>query len=101
MPDAILNKPGKLTDEEFAEMRRHPMHGAAILSNIQSQKVNDLLPGVKYHHERWDGSGYPEGLKARAFRCLAGFWPSPIFSTRSARIARTAKATRLPKSSKW
>ena len=63
VPDAILNKPGKLTDDEFKEMRRHPMHGAAILANIQSQKVLNLLPGVKYHHERWDGKGYPEGLK--------------------------------------
>ena len=63
VPDAILNKPGKLTPEEFEEMKRHPVHGAAILSNIQSQKVVDLLPGVKYHHERWDGGGYPEGLK--------------------------------------
>jgi HD-GYP domain-containing protein (c-di-GMP phosphodiesterase class II) len=63
VPDAILNKPGKLTDEEFAEMKRHPAHGAAILSNIQSQKVLQLLPGVKYHHEKWDGTGYPDGLK--------------------------------------
>jgi HD-GYP domain-containing protein (c-di-GMP phosphodiesterase class II) len=63
VPDAILNKPSKLTPEEFEEMKRHPVHGAAILSNIQSQKVVDLLPGVKYHHERWDGDGYPEGLK--------------------------------------
>jgi len=62
VPDAILNKPGKLTDSEFKEMRLHPLHGARILSNIKSQKVVDLLPGVKYHHERWDGSGYPEGL---------------------------------------
>ncbi|HUE84811.1 MAG TPA: HD domain-containing phosphohydrolase [Vicinamibacterales bacterium] len=61
--DAILNKPGKLTDEEFAEVRRHPGHGAAILSNIKSAKVAKLLPGVKYHHERWDGTGYPDGLK--------------------------------------
>jgi HD-GYP domain-containing protein (c-di-GMP phosphodiesterase class II) len=61
--DAILNKPGRLTAEEFAEVRRHPAHGAAILSNIQSAKVAKLLPGVMYHHERWDGSGYPEGLK--------------------------------------
>lgn len=61
--DAILNKPGKLTEDEFKEMRRHPEHGAAILANIQSQKVMDLLPGVRYHHERWDGKGYPEGLK--------------------------------------
>ena len=63
VPDAILNKPGRLTDSEFAEMRRHPMHGAMILSNIHSRKVSELLPGVKYHHERWDGSGYPEGLQ--------------------------------------
>jgi len=62
VPDAILNKPGKLTDSEFSEMRMHPLHGARILSNIQSQKVVNLLPGVKYHHERWDGNGYPEGL---------------------------------------
>ncbi|MGE0865141.1 MAG: HD domain-containing phosphohydrolase [Vicinamibacterales bacterium] len=62
VPDAILNKPGKLTDSEFGEMRQHPLHGARILSNIQSQKVVSLLPGVKYHHERWDGKGYPEGL---------------------------------------
>ncbi len=62
VPDAILNKPGKLTDSELKEMRMHPLHGARILSNIQSQKVVSLLPGVKYHHERWDGKGYPEGL---------------------------------------
>jgi HD-GYP domain-containing protein (c-di-GMP phosphodiesterase class II) len=62
VPDAILNKPDKLTDSEFKEMRLHPLHGARILSNIQSQKIVRLLPGVKYHHERWDGNGYPEGL---------------------------------------
>jgi HD-GYP domain-containing protein (c-di-GMP phosphodiesterase class II) len=70
VPDAILNKPGKLTDEEFAEMRRHPGHGAAILANIQSAKVTELLPGVKYHHERWDGEGYPEGLQGEAIPLL-------------------------------
>jgi HD-GYP domain-containing protein (c-di-GMP phosphodiesterase class II) len=63
VPDAILNKPGALTDQEFEEMKQHPAHGAAILANIQSEKVQQLLPGVKYHHERWDGTGYPEGLK--------------------------------------
>jgi HD-GYP domain-containing protein (c-di-GMP phosphodiesterase class II) len=62
VPDAILNKPGKLTDAEFSEIKLHPVHGARILSNIQSPKVISLLPGVKYHHERWDGKGYPEGL---------------------------------------
>jgi HD-GYP domain-containing protein (c-di-GMP phosphodiesterase class II) len=70
VPDAILNKPGKLTDDEFAEMKRHPAHGAAILSNIQSQRVLRLLPGVKYHHEKWDGSGYPEGLRGEEIPLL-------------------------------
>jgi HD-GYP domain-containing protein (c-di-GMP phosphodiesterase class II) len=70
VPDAILNKPGKLTDSEFTEMRLHPLHGARILSNIQSQKVVSLLPGVKYHHERWDGKGYPEGLKGEEIPLL-------------------------------
>jgi HD-GYP domain-containing protein (c-di-GMP phosphodiesterase class II) len=70
VPDAILNKPGTLTDAETAEMRQHPLHGARILSNIQSQKVASLLPGVKYHHERWDGQGYPEGLKGEEIPLL-------------------------------
>jgi HD-GYP domain-containing protein (c-di-GMP phosphodiesterase class II) len=70
VPDAILNKPGKLTDAEFKEMRLHPIHGARILSNIQSQKVVSLLPGVKYHHERWDGKGYPEGLRGEEIPLL-------------------------------
>lgn len=70
VPDAILNKPGKLTDSEFKEMRLHPIHGARILSNIKSDKVVSLLPGVKYHHERWDGKGYPEGLKGEEIPLL-------------------------------
>jgi HD-GYP domain-containing protein (c-di-GMP phosphodiesterase class II) len=70
VPDAILNKPGKLTDEEFAQMRLHPVHGARILSNIQSNKVVNILPGVKCHHERWDGKGYPDGLKGEEIPLL-------------------------------
>ena len=70
VPDAILNKPGKLTDEEFTQMRLHPVHGARILANIQSQRVVSILPGVKYHHERWDGKGYPEGLKGEEIPLL-------------------------------
>ena len=68
--DAILNKPGKLTDAEFQEMRLHPLHCARILSNIQSDRVVSVLPGVKYHHERWDGTGYPEGLKGECIPLL-------------------------------
>jgi putative nucleotidyltransferase with HDIG domain len=62
VPDSILNKPGRLTVDEFAEMRKHPDHGARILANIKSPLVAAVLPGVQYHHEKWDGSGYPEGL---------------------------------------
>ena len=70
VPDAILNKPGKLTDEEFTQMRLHPVHGARILANIQSARVVSILPGVKYHHERWDGKGYPEGLQGEEIPLL-------------------------------
>ena len=62
VPDSILNKPGRLTAEEFAEMRKHPVHGARILANIKSPLVSAVLPGVQYHHEKWDGTGYPDGL---------------------------------------
>lgn len=60
VPDRVLNKKGKLTDEEWETLRGHPRLGASIVSNIP-----DLIPCVSsilYHHERWDGSGYPEGL---------------------------------------
>ena len=70
VPDSILNKPGRLTPEEFAEMRKHPVHGARILSNIQSPLVAAVLPGVRYHHEKWDGSGYPDGLRGDAIPLL-------------------------------
>ena len=62
VPDSILNKPERLTSEEYAEMKKHPLHGARILANIQSASVRAVVPGVQYHHEKWDGSGYPEGL---------------------------------------
>lgn len=63
VPEAILNKAGKLTPEEFEAMKKHPVHGARILEKIRSPQAEALVPGVKYHHERWDGSGYPEGLR--------------------------------------
>jgi putative nucleotidyltransferase with HDIG domain len=61
VPDSILNKPDRLTPGEFDEMKKHPAHGARILANIQSPLVMAVLPGVQYHHEKWDGTGYPEG----------------------------------------
>lgn len=70
VPEAILNKPGKLTPEEFEAMRKHPVHGARILSKIQSPQFAALLPGVRHHHERWDGSGYPDGLRGEQIPLL-------------------------------
>jgi HD-GYP domain-containing protein (c-di-GMP phosphodiesterase class II) len=58
--DAVLNKPGRLTDEEFAEIKRHPDEGWVILNELQ--QLSYVLPGVLHHHERTDGKGYPDGL---------------------------------------
>jgi HD-GYP domain-containing protein (c-di-GMP phosphodiesterase class II) len=70
VPEAILNKPGKLTAEEFEAMRTHPVHGARILAKIQNPQFAALLPGVRHHHERWDGSGYPDGLRGEGIPLL-------------------------------
>jgi len=59
--DAVLRAERKLTDEEFAMIKRHPQEGYDILSKISTMR--DLLPGVIEHHEKWDGSGYPNRLK--------------------------------------
>ncbi len=62
VPDAILRKPAKLTDEEWVRMREHPMHGQQILRGIKF--LEGAAKVVAQHHEKWDGSGYPLGLKA-------------------------------------
>lgn len=61
IPDNILLKQGKLTDEEFETIKLHPTIGANIFS--VSDIFNDVVPIIKYHHERFDGKGYPDGLK--------------------------------------
>ena len=71
VPDAILNKQGRLTPAEFEEMKKHPGHGARILENIQNAAVKAVLPGVKHHHEKWDGTGYPDGLRGDEIPMLA------------------------------
>jgi HD-GYP domain-containing protein (c-di-GMP phosphodiesterase class II) len=58
--DRILRKPTALTDEEFEVMKTHPTKGALIMGQIPQLK--DVIPGIKYHHEKWEGGGYPEGL---------------------------------------
>ena len=61
VPDIILTKPGTLNDEEMTQIQQHPIIGAKILN--KSNMLSELAQIVLYHHERWDGKGYPEGLK--------------------------------------
>ena len=58
--DAVINKPGKLTDEEFDQIKTHPVMGEQILKKIR--EMPKLSIGARWHHERYDGSGYPDGL---------------------------------------
>lgn len=67
--DKILRKPGALTTEEFAVMKTHPSKGAEILGSIMQMK--EMIPGIKHHHERWNGGGYPEGLVSSRIPILA------------------------------
>ncbi|MGH9363931.1 MAG: HD domain-containing phosphohydrolase [Thermoanaerobaculia bacterium] len=59
--DRIIRKPTALTEEEFEVMKTHPVKGAAIMSAIP--QLADVIPGMKHHHEKWSGGGYPDGLK--------------------------------------
>lgn len=69
VPEYILNKPGKLTEAEFAKMKIHPTVGGDILRRVNfPYPVEDV---VRYHHEKWDGSGYPRGLKGAAIPLVA------------------------------
>jgi HD-GYP domain-containing protein (c-di-GMP phosphodiesterase class II) len=61
IPDRILGKPGKLTFEEYAYMKRHPVLGSSIIEPIA--ELQGLIPNIMHHHERYDGTGYPRGLK--------------------------------------
>jgi HD-GYP domain-containing protein (c-di-GMP phosphodiesterase class II) len=63
VPDAILNKPGKLTHEELLLMRQHTETAYELLKDIAFLRKAMIIP--RYHHERWDGSGYPFGLQGR------------------------------------
>ena len=63
VPDSILNKPSRLSEEEFALIKRHPVVGAEILKDIHM--IKDVSDGALCHHERFDGKGYPSGLKGK------------------------------------
>lgn len=69
IPEKILNKPGFLDEGEREEMNKHPLIGANILGKID--EFHEPILGVKYHHERYDGSGYPEGLRGEKIPLIA------------------------------
>ncbi len=61
VPDAVINKPARLDEEEFERIREHPIMGARILQKIKEMPA--LATGARWHHEKYDGTGYPDGLK--------------------------------------
>lgn len=69
IPDAILLKPGKLTEAEWEVMRTHPVVGEEICHPLKS--LSDVLPIIRHHHEKWNGLGYPDGLVAESIPYLA------------------------------
>ena len=90
VPEGVLTKSGRLTDEEFTAIKKHPEIGHRILKDIAL--LADVLPGVLYHHERWDGRGYPHGLKATEIPKIARYISladtfDAMSSTRSYRAA--------------
>jgi ribonuclease P protein subunit RPR2 len=73
IPDSILNKPGPLDDQEWAQMKTHPLIGFQLVKNIRF--LGDAVHIVRSHHERWDGRGYPEGARGEDI-----YLPARIFS---------------------
>jgi len=69
VPEAVLGKAGRLTDDEFELIKQHPVIGHKILRDIP--QLVDVLPGVLYHHERYDGKGYPDGLSGEQIPWVA------------------------------
>lgn len=67
--DSVLQKPGRLTDEEFEQIKKHPTIGYNILYGLKN--LRHILPGVRSHHESWDGSGYPDGLAGEDIPLMA------------------------------
>jgi HD-GYP domain-containing protein (c-di-GMP phosphodiesterase class II) len=96
VPEAVLRKPGKLTVEEFEQMKRHPAIGAKILQDVK--QIQDIIPGVLHHHERFDGRGYPDGLSGHHIPlmgriiCLADCFDA-MTSTRTYRKALPLEVT--------
>jgi hypothetical protein len=65
----ILSKPDRLSKDEWMLMKEHPVDGERLVANVS--QLHDVLPGVRHHHERWDGAGYPDGLRGDAIPLMA------------------------------
>ena len=91
VPDHILTKPGKLTDAEWQVIKRHPLMAVQILEHASFLRAE--LPIILYHHERWDGRGYPEGLAGPRIPIGRGSSTWPTRWTRCSAAAPTRTAT--------
>ncbi len=69
VPDAVLRKPGRLTDEEMETVKHHPVMGAVMVGAVPG--LAETLDAIRHHHERWDGAGYPDGLRGEAIPPVA------------------------------
>ena len=103
VPTDVLNKPGKLTDEEWAIMKRHPQAGLELVADIDFP--GDISAIIRNHHERWDGTGYPDGLPgeqiplAARILCVADVYDA-LTTTRSYRAGVThARAAEIMRAS--
>jgi len=95
--ESVLNKPGGLTPEEFAQVKEHPVLGVQILEPIAED--DRLVLGVRHHHENWDGTGYPDGLPRRHIPLFARILRvcdifEALTSDRSYRAARSVQEAR-------
>jgi putative nucleotidyltransferase with HDIG domain len=95
VPHEILNKPGSLTAEELTVMRRHPIHGVELLADVEFPW--DIKPIIRWHHERYDGGGYPDGLRGDAIPlsaqiiCVVDVFDA-LTTSRSYRVAMSSEA---------
>lgn len=104
VPDAVLLKPGGLTPEEFGVIRRHPSIGSDVLLRAEELLGSDSFITyarqiTEYHHERWDGTGYPTAWPGRTFPFLPASPPSPMSTTPSSREGPTRSL--FPTKRRW
>ncbi len=93
IPDAVLNKPGPLTEEEYDIVKQHPMQGVRILEPLRS--IRETLPLIRWHHERLDGGGYPDGISGDAIPFLVRILSVADIYDALASAAPTAPHTRM------